>query len=411
MQEQHQTDFDLLVRSTLENAEVKPSKRVWEGISARLDESSAAAVGRSTPVWYRWAGVSLAAAACVAAGVLFIRPTNSENELTLTKIDTPMALAEASYEPTLAKAARKEAATYRISSALEALEAEEAVGGQTLESFTAESGSDSAAPVQSGDTAPAQTESRAESRAESSGAMVADAPETASDPFAAMEEEDLKQSIRNSHRRTALYAQGSISGNDSGLARIQSRPSMAPGAGSSGFSELSTSTYGVPFSVGVGARFYFLPKLSLGTGVEYSLLTRTFTGKYTEVDSNGNTTREEAGDVSHKVQYLGVPLNVYYDLFDAKPLKLYIYGGGSAEACVSNKYTMYANPRVSSSDPVEKLQFSVGVGIGLEFSVAKNLAVYIDPSMRYYFPSDQPKSVRTDKPLMVNLDAGIRFVL
>jgi len=401
MQEQHQTDFDLLVRSTLENAEVKPSKRVWEGISARLDESSAAAVGRSTPVWYRWAGVSLAAAACVAAGVLFIRPTNSENELTLTKIDSPIALAEVSYEPTLAKAARKEAATYRISSAVEA-----------LESFTAGSSSDdSATPVQADNTTPAQTESRVESRTESSKTVVAEAPETASDPFAAMEEEDLKQSRRNSHRRTALYAQGSISGNDSGLARIQSRPSMAPGAGSSGFSELSTSTYGVPFSVGVGARFYVLPKLSLGTGVEYSLLTRTFTGKYTEVDTNGNTTREEAGDVSHKVQYLGVPLNVYYDLFDAKPLKLYVYGGGSAEACVSNKYTMYTNPRVSSSDPVEKLQFSVGVGIGLEFSVAKNLAVYIDPSMRYYFPSDQPKSVRTDKPLMVNLDAGIRFVL
>lgn len=409
MQENNQTDFDFLVKSALEDAEVKPSKRAWENISARLDESGVAATSRNTPVWYKWAGVSLAVAACVAAGVVFINPNSSDNELTLTKIDIPMAMAETSSEGVLLGRRNKTSDTpyyYHLTSASEAKAAEEVVPEDETAGIVYLQNEVPVLKEESG------AESTVEQPKESSPAELATTDTFETDPFSLMEEEDRKATrSRAAKGRTAIYAKGSVSGNDSGLARIQSIPSMAPGKGSSGFSELSTSTYGVPFSVGLGVRFYVLNKLSIGTGVEYSLLTRTFTGKYTEVDSDGTTTREEAGDVSHKVQYLGVPLNLYYDLFNAKPLKLYVYGGGSGEVCVSNKYTMYTNPRVSSSVPVEKLQFSVGVGIGLEFSVAKHLSLYIDPSMRYYFPSDQPKSVRTDKPLMVNLDAGVRFIL
>ena len=58
---------------------------------------------------------------------------------------------------------------------------------------------------------------------------------------------------------------------------------------------------------------------------------------------------------------------------------------------------------------MEKLQYSVGGGLGIEFSLSRALGLYIDPGIRYYLPSDQPKSIRTDKPLMVNFDAGLRF--
>ena len=61
-------DFDAQLRSMLADAEVKAPRRVWKGVSARLD-ADAAPVARPWG-WVRWAGVSLAAAAAVAAALV-----------------------------------------------------------------------------------------------------------------------------------------------------------------------------------------------------------------------------------------------------------------------------------------------------------------------------------------------------
>ena len=186
---------------------------------------------------------------------------------------------------------------------------------------------------------------------------------------------------------------------------------MAPGSSSSGISELSTSTYGIPLTLGLGVRFYLLPGFSIGTGVDYSLLTRTFTGTYTGPGDSRKPEATEAGDIQHNMQYLGVPLDLYYDILSSDKIKFYVYGGGEVEYCVSNKYTVFTSPRITCSEPVRKLQYSVGGGVGVEFRLADKLGLYLDPGVKYYFPYGQPKSIRTDKPLMFNFDAGLRFSL
>ena len=223
---------------------------------------------------------------------------------------------------------------------------------------------------------------------------VTDKPQTdvpAADPFAG------PVSLRKDKPRTALYAQGTIGSNESDF-----RPApgawMAPGA-ESGFSELGPSTYGIPFTVGLGVRFYLLPRLSLGTGVDYSLLTRSFTGSF-----NG-----ESGSVSHTLQYIGVPVNLFYDIISSDRIKFYVYGGGEAEYCLSNKYRLYANPDIIRKYPVERIQYSVGGGLGVEFRLTRRLGIYLDPGVNYYFNCNQPRSIRTDKPFLVNFDAGLRF--
>ena len=72
---------------------------------------------------------------------------------------------------------------------------------------------------------------------------------------------------------------------------------------------------------------------------------------------------------------------------------------------------MFSSPRITCSEPVRKLQFSVGAGVGVEFRLSGKLGLYLDPGVRYYFPNSQPKSIRTDKPFMFNFDAGLRFSL
>lgn len=76
MQEEF-NEFDLQMRSMLEDAEAKPSKRVWKGISARLD-AAAEARGASQYGWMKWAGAALAFAAAIGAGFFFTGPQGTE---------------------------------------------------------------------------------------------------------------------------------------------------------------------------------------------------------------------------------------------------------------------------------------------------------------------------------------------
>ncbi len=69
MQEEYK-EFDSLVRSMLENAEVKPSRSVWKGIACRVKGTSPGSVER------RGAGAmwGYACMALAAASVPCIRP-------------------------------------------------------------------------------------------------------------------------------------------------------------------------------------------------------------------------------------------------------------------------------------------------------------------------------------------------
>ena len=71
----------------------------------------------------------------------------------------------------------------------------------------------------------------------------------------------------------------------------------------------------MPFTLGLGVRIYLLPRFSLATGLDYSLLTRSFTGCYEDL----------SGSVSHTLQYLGIPLNLYYDILSSDKIKFYVY--------------------------------------------------------------------------------------
>ncbi|MBO4743143.1 MAG: outer membrane beta-barrel protein, partial [Bacteroidales bacterium] len=223
---------------------------------------------------------------------------------------------------------------------------------------------------------------------------------------ARIESEDARLASRS--KFSNLYAQGGVGGNDSNISYGGNGISrMAPGKGSpsAGITESSTSTYGVPFTIGLGARFNVAPKLSLGTGLEYSLLTRTFTGSYSD---------SYTGSIAHNVQYVGIPVNVYYDLFSTRDnlLNLYAWGGGSAEVCVANSYKLLGSESAPTiKDNAGSMQFSAALGLGFQFKLSDKLGLYVDPAVRYYFHGNQPKSIRTDKPLMFNMEAGLRFNL
>ena len=163
--------------------------------------------------------------------------------------------------------------------------------------------------------------------------------------------------------------------------------------------EFTESSYSVPLSFGVQFRYPVAHKLSVGAGVNYTYLQRSFSALVNKVQFD---------NASSRLHYVGLTASVYYDFIKEGKLSVYGRAGGAADKCVSARYIFgnYAMPQDASG-----LQWSVNAGVGLEYRIAAPVALFIDPSASYYFDCNQPKSIRTEQPLMFSLEAGVRFSL
>lgn len=395
--------FDLEMRSLLHDAEVKAPRRVWRAVSSSLDASSSQ--------WWRWAGLAVVAAGVAAAIVL--RPAGVTPETDLSNV------------------VAENVANGDVVSQSSDIECVDASCVAPVRTLAAAAPVVVAAPVALpvvDDSTPAQ---QSASEVASSEAVVSESSQdaapaaseaisgdTKSDDYATraawarIEREEAVKVRKSPLKRASLYAQGAISGSETSFrispAAVAKMSPNLVGQFAQGIQETSVSTYGVPFSLGLGARVYVLPRLSLGTGVNYSLLTRTFSGTYTDKSS-----ATIYGDIYHSLQYVGVPLNIYYDILGQdKPLKLYIYTGGQAEFCVGNKYEILNAPTSKSvNENVDNAQISTALGLGVEYKISDRLGLYFDPALRYYYHCAQPKNIHTDKPVMLSFEAGLRFNL
>jgi len=412
-------EFDRQMKSVLQNAGEKVPGRVWRAVSSRLDSAAPAAL------WWRWAVPAFAVAAILAG--LFLSGTFKPSINRAGDIDI---LADAGVTSAGEEGVSSEALALADIAGLE----EEQVGMQPMQHrhHSADKGTTAAEPeaarqearssihntdvataedvAPAGDVAPAKEVVPAGNVAPAGEGGKQDAAfnqETA-DQWARIELEERRAGIADI-KLSGLYAQGSLGGNDSNISYGGKGISqMAPGQGSedAGISEAGQSTYGVPFTLGLGVRFHVVDRLSFGTGLDYSLLTRTFNGNF-----RGKLAATYEGPISHYLSYIGIPLNVYYDLLQSKDelFKLYAWAGGEAEYCIVNNYRLQNYGNLLVQDTAGGFQFSAALGLGLEFKLSERLGLYADPSVRYYFHGNQPKSVRTDKPFMFTFDAGLRF--
>ncbi len=424
MRKEFDEELDLQIRSIMEEAQEPAPAGAWEAISSRLDALQGAAAGAgatrlgaaaSRPVrraWY-WAGAALAAAAAVALGIFFTGTSdNNSNLIDINSgsglvaeslsdgIGAPIPESDMVREPILpektAVPAEKPADSRPQPAKTEvpagnaadsrpqpAAEAAAQPGVEAQPDDKAQPSVQEQHPVQAQSTAPAENAAEA------------------SDPFARMAYEDSRRAS-SARRGVSLLVKGGSTGNNAGASKLAM---AAPGAyQQSGITETSKSSFGVPVIAGIGLRLHLNDVLSVGTGIDYSLLTRSFEGRYVEGLSVQN------GDFNHTLQYIGIPIDFFVKLVDKNDITLYSVVGTEAEKAVSNKYRLLGTD-VVVGDKVNGLQWSVGAGLGFEFNVSRRVGIFAEPSVKYYFNCDQPKNLRTDKPFQMVLRAGVRFDL
>ena len=165
--------------------------------------------------------------------------------------------------------------------------------------------------------------------------------------------------------------------------------------------------YSVPLEVGLGLKVQFAKRWSVATGVKYTMMDRKFDGTFMD----GKAATKTATRVKNTQHYIGVPLNFYYSIIKKDWIDFYTMFGGAVEKNIGNKYLLYELDNRIWKQKVKGVQWSVDLGIGVEFIATKWLGIYIDPSLHYYFNNSQPSSIRTAQPLSIGAEIGLRFRL
>lgn len=371
--------FDLQVKAMLENAEEKVPSRVWSAVSGRLNSQPS-----RKPVFWGWFGAGAAAACAVLAAVLFVKAPESS---------IPQALDSGSRA--ISELIESESGMPEVQEEVPEIQNLEI---RKVSKYIAAATNSSKVPVVSEEIV-SVSEDDVPVAVSSGTAAQADISENYSDErpgrydfndsFAMQEEHSSKG------RRISITLDGALLGNDSDAA-TNSKPWMGGGGSSMSMQELSTSSYSIPLSFGLGVRIGLSDKFSIGTGLNYTLLTRKFSGSY----------QGHLGEATHSLQYIGIPVNAYYDILRSNSVKFYAFAGAEAEYAISNKYIL---DNLTYRDPVKGLQFSLAAGLGVEFRITDVLGIYVDPSFRYYFNCKQPSSIRTVQPFMMSFEAGLRF--
>lgn len=411
-------EFDRLTRSILENAEEPVPSHIWEGVSEGLDK---AAGRKAVVVWFRRAAIASAAAAAVVAGIL-LSTDNAKQSASPTEADMVAEIVPSQTRESDINVVPQETAPVQIAAVTETPKGYRTPVENTFPTVAERmADTEGAASEQPVATAPAEAsesvvseiaEKRSETTAESTGNVENES--VTSDKFTITDDWEDEKEERNHRVRTSLVVSG-LAGtntpqNKNGIGPFKAQGILKAPTKNTIEQVGGDKHFGIPVSAGLGVKINFTKRWSLGMGINYTLLTSRFEGKYIKVEDDVASIGDPT-DVRNLQHYVGIPINAYFNIISRDFINFYTYAGGAVEKCVMNKYQVLSDPVINHTEATKGVQLSANIGIGVEFLVGKHLGIYIDPSLRYYFEGNQPPSIRTSQPLMLGFEMGLRFNL
>ena len=185
-------------------------------------------------------------------------------------------------------------------------------------------------------------------------------------------------------------------------------PQLGIGIFNQGKSVKTEYKHRLPVRVGFNVAYRLTDRLSVESGVSYTRLSSDMK----------DGTKDNYSSGSQKLDYIGVPLNVKYRAFGYRRLSVYASAGLLTEKCVSGKttheYVISGEKKKYEAEDVavKPWQLSVNAALGAQFDVLRNVGVYVEPGVSYYFDDRSPLStIYKEKPLNFNLNLGVRYTI
>jgi hypothetical protein len=165
------------------------------------------------------------------------------------------------------------------------------------------------------------------------------------------------------------------------------------------------ATHHAPVSMGISFKKELNQIFALESGLVYTFISSEFENK--NINRNAKL----------QLHYVGIPLNLHTRIYGNRNSNwgIYFSTGGMVEKGVLSHYVQKERvsddyiTMVNSNEKIDGLQWSLSASPGVNYKLSKNYSLYFEPKISYYFDNKQPISVRTEHPIVIGLNAGVRF--
>lgn len=165
----------------------------------------------------------------------------------------------------------------------------------------------------------------------------------------------------------------------------------------------------MPVKIGASIRYDFNKFLGIESGLTYSFLSSDL-----KTGEEGAVSGWSKGVQS--MHYLGIPLNLSFNIFSSRYFNAYVTAGGLIEKCVrgSLKTDEYLDGKYhgSSSTSLKQkgLQWSVNGAAGIQVNILPQLGLYMEPGVSHHFSNNSKvRTIYSDKPTDFSLSFGLRY--
>ena len=448
-------DWTDTLKQKMAGYEERPSDELWAALSekAGLQENRRKVI----PVWF-W---GLSAAAALMAGIFVVTKVNDKSVNALAGITADVAVSEqvdavasepvertlaedlaevkSAEEMSLADEAvgrkqetakvgiKQEVKARKAKSALiaEAVPVESRVGAGVVED-SEESADTSVLENQDVDAVP--VESSVSAVAENVTSMNAEEQAAMSwDEYLKETSSEKARARRSGGFSAGIVAGGAVGGNTSGskpTAMVMGANPLAAGVTKTDWidkdSKASAIVYNqpevqeeyshkIPVKVGLTARYNITGRLGVETGLTYSILSSS-------VKTGNSETGKNWSSGSQTLHYIGIPLNISFNILNSRYVNIYVTGGGMMEKSISGsiKTDEYVDGKfdrtLTTNISPKGLQWSVNAAAGIQANILPQLGFFVEPGVSHHFKnSSRVRSIYTDKPTDFSLGFGLRY--
>ena len=160
-----------------------------------------------------------------------------------------------------------------------------------------------------------------------------------------------------------------------------------------------------PKTFGLSINKQLSPKWTFGTGITYTRLKSEFESEY-------NKARLVK---TQKIDYVGIPLRLTYQVWSKGRFNAYMTGGMAFEmpvhSSLEKKYIITADSSYTLKRDIKaRYQWSINLGVGVQYKLFKPFSLYLEPNMFYYFRnSSNLETYRTEHPFIITVPFGLRL--
>lgn len=423
-------DWTDTLKQKMAGYEERPSDELWAALSekAGLLESRRKVI----PVWF-W---GLSAAAALMAGIFVVTKVNDKSVNALGGITADVAVSEpvdavvsepidtAVPEPlerTLAEdLAEVKARKAKSALIAEAVPVESSVSAVT-EDVTSVNTEEYAAEV------PSENYDAREAATVESDTVEQSEPAMSWDEYLKETPSEKARARRSGGFSAGIVAGGAVGGNTSGskpTAMVMGANPLAAGVTKTDWidkdSKASAIVYNqpevqeeyshkIPVKVGLTARYNITGRLGVETGLTYSILSSSVKIGNSETGKNWSTG-------SQTLHYLGIPLNISFNILNSRYVNIYVTGGGMMEKSISGsiKTDEYVDGKfdrtLTTNISPKGLQWSVNAAAGVQANILPQLGFFVEPGVSHHFKNgSRVRSIYTDKPTDFSLGFGLRY--